>query len=555
MLLRPRQRTFVERCTAALDEHRNTLGVAPTGFGKTIAISGLLGGYLKRGIDKALVCQHRDELLSQNSSKFLKVVPNARPSIYNAERKSWHGDVVFASEPTLRRTSNLEKMPPVDLVVIDEAHHVAADGYQRIVDRARELNPNVLLFGCTATPGRGDKKGLKGTFDNVGDQVYIKELIASGHLVRPRTFVIDVGVKDELKKVRRLASDYDMAQVEQILNKAPITDAVIEHWRAKAGDRQTVVFCSTVNHAEEVCRAFNEAGIAAVLVHGELDDQERRRRLKAYADGDAQVVVNVFVLTEGWDHPPTSCVILLRPSSYKGTYIQCIGRGLRVIDPELHPGVVKTDCIVLDFGMSTLRHGTIEQDVDLDPQKGMAPVKDCPQCGEAVPLGTLVCPGCGYEFEIPAEEELEEDGGEGLRDFVMSEVDLLERSPFRWVDLFDDDHAMMASGFEAWAGAFCLNGIWHAIGGLRRQPVRYLGCGERIVALALADDHLNMHETDEACHKTKRWLNQPATEKQLALLGQQAAYQFGLTKYRASCLLNFQFNKDRIQRTIMARAA
>ncbi|SMG64241.1 [similarity to] type III restriction enzyme, res subunit, partial [methanotrophic bacterial endosymbiont of Bathymodiolus sp.] len=80
----------------------------------------------------------------------------------------------------------------------------------------------------------------------------------------------------------------------------------------------------------------------------------------------AQVIVNVSVLTEGWDHPPTDCVILLRPSSYKSTLIQMIGRGLRTVDPVEHPNVTKTDCIVLDFGTSTLLHGSLEQDVNLD---------------------------------------------------------------------------------------------------------------------------------------------------------------------------------------------
>ncbi len=111
-------------------------------------------------------------------------------------------------------------------------------------------------------------------------------------------------------------------------------------------------------------------------------------------------MVNVAVLTEGWDHPPTSCVVLLRPSSYKSTMIQMVGRGLRPVLPEEHPGVVKTDCIVLDFGTSTLLHGSLEQDVDLDGHEadGEAPTKDCPGCGAIVPLGTTECPLCGHEW-------------------------------------------------------------------------------------------------------------------------------------------------------------
>ncbi len=112
------------------------------------------------------------------------------------------------------------------------------------------------MFRVTATPNRGDKKGLRPVFSNVADQISIGELIASGHLVPPRTFVIDVGAQEALKSVRKTVDDFDMKAVDAIMNQAPITDAVIRHWREKAGDRQTVVFCSTVDHARNVTEAF-----------------------------------------------------------------------------------------------------------------------------------------------------------------------------------------------------------------------------------------------------------------------------------------------------------
>ena len=116
--------------------------------------------------------------------------------------------------------------------------------------------------------------------------------------------------------------------------------------------------------------------------------------------GEIRVIVNVAVLTEGWDHPPTSCVVLLRPSSYKSTMIQMVGRGLRIVDPEEHPGIVKTDCVVLDFGTSSLIHGTLEQDVDLNGKldPGDAPTKACPGCGADIPLAATECPLCGEAF-------------------------------------------------------------------------------------------------------------------------------------------------------------
>jgi superfamily II DNA or RNA helicase len=549
MRLRPRQSLFVERSLAALCDHGNTLSIASTGFGKTIALSAVVARSIEGSEAKACILAHRDELTSQNRSKFARVAPEITTSVVDAGTKDWAGQATFAMVPTLTRPANLAEMPALDLLVIDEAHHAVADSYRRIIDHARSANPDCRIFGVTATPNRGDRKGLREIFDNVGDQVRLGELIASGHLVPPRTFIIDVGVQDELRAVRKTVSDFDMTEVAEIMNRAPVTDEVIRHWREKASDRPTVVFCSTVAHAENVAAAFNETDIAAAVIHGDLDGATRRRILAAYASGEIRVIVNVAVLTEGWDHPPTSCVVLLRPSSYKSTMIQMIGRGLRTVDPEEYPGLVKTDCIVLDFGTSSLTHGTLEQDVDLDgrdPVPGPAPSKICPECEAQIPIAVTECPFCGAD--------LSREGSAPIDSFIMSEIDLLKRSSFAWVDLFGDDAALMANGFNAWGGIFFLEGRWHAVGGGKGQASRLLGVGERAVCLAQADDWLNTHETDESAFKSKGWLKQAATEKQLQYLPTEFRSDYGLTRYRASALMTFKFNKRKI-RQLVGRAA
>lgn len=549
MRLRPRQSLFVERSLAALCDHGNTLSIASTGFGKTIALSAVVARSVEGSEAKACILAHRDELTSQNRSKFGRVAPEITTSVVDAGSKDWAGQATFAMVPTLTRPGNLAAMPALDLLVIDEAHHAVADSYRRIIDHARSANPDCRIFGVTATPNRGDRKGLREIFDNVGDQVRLGELIASGHLVPPRTFIIDVGVQDELRSVRKTSADFDMTEVADIMNRAPVTDEVIRHWREKASDRPTVVFCSTVAHAENVAAAFNDADIAAAVVHGDLDGAIRRRILAAYASGEIRVIVNVAVLTEGWDHPPTSCVVLLRPSSYKSTMIQMIGRGLRTVDPEEYPGIVKTDCIVLDFGTSSLTHGTLEQDVDLDgrePMPGPAPSKTCPECEAQIPLAVTECPFCGAD--------LSREGSAPIDSFIMSEIDLLKRSSFAWVDLFGDDAALMANGFNAWGGIFFLEGRWHAVGGGKGHASRLLGMGERTVCLAQADDWLNTHETDESAFKSKSWLKQAATEKQLQYLPTEFRSDYGLTRYRASALMTFKFNKREI-RQLVARDA
>jgi DNA repair protein RadD len=550
MLLRPRQKQFVERSLHALDEHGNSLGVAPTGAGKTIMLSGVVGRMVDGTGAKACVLAHRDELTDQNRTKFGRVNPSVTTSVVDARDKSWRGQVTFAMVPTLARVANLEAMPALDLLVIDEAHHAAADSYRRIIDRALHANPLCRIYGVTATPNRGDKKGLRPIFSNVADQIRISELIASGHLVPPRTFVVDVGVQDALTRVKRTADDFDMTEVDAIMNRAPVTEAVVRHWREKAGDRQTVGFCSTVDHARNVTAAFNDAGTRAAMVYGDMGEAERRSVLAAYAAGEIRVVVNVAVLTEGWDHPPTSCVVLLRPSSYKSTMIQMVGRGLRTVSPEEHPGVIKTDCIVLDFGTSTLLHGSLEQDVDLDGHQpdGEAPTKECPECGAVVPLGISECPLCGHVWERGGTET------QPLGEFIMSEIDLLKRSSFRWCDLFGDDAAWIANGFTAWGGVFFLNGRWYGIGGLQRQRPKILAIGERTVCLAAADDWLNENESHESAHKTRGWLNQAPTDKQLALLPPEYRQDFGLTRYQASALLAFKFNRTAIRSLVFGAA-
>jgi len=545
MLLRPRQKLFVERSLSALNTHTNTLGVAPTGAGKTIMLSAVAGKMIGGTDAKAAVLAHRDELTAQNRDKFARVNPTISTSVVDSSDKSWNGRVTFAMVQTLSRSTNLTNMPALDLLVIDEAHHATADSYRRIIDQALKANPACRIFGVTATPNRGDRKGLREVFSNVSDQIRIGELIRSGHLVPPRTFIIDVGVKDELVKVHKTASDFDMGEVERIMNRTPVTDAVVKHWKDKAADRQSVVFCSTVDHARGVTDAFNAAGITAGLVHGEMGGSARKSVLAAYAAGKLRMVVNVAVLTEGWDHPPTSCVVLLRPSSFKSTMIQMVGRGLRTVDPNEHPGVIKTDCIVLDFGTSSLMHGSLEQEVDLVgvDASGDAPTKCCPQCDADIPLGCQECPLCGFVFE-----SIDDDSGDiPLTDFVMSEIDLLKRSSFRWCDLFGDDAALMAIGFSAWAGVFFLNGRWYALGANKKTEPRLLSIGERMVCLATADDWLNEHETDESAHKTRRWLSQPPTDRQLAYLPADYRHDFGLTRYQASALISFQFNRAAIR--------
>jgi superfamily II DNA or RNA helicase len=545
MLLRPRQQQLVNRAVEALQQHGNTLAIAPTGSGKTVMLSAVIGEMAKAAPVKACVVAHRDELTAQNEARFRQVNPHLSTSIFDASQKSWRGNATFAMIQTLSRDSNLITMPSLDLLVIDEAHHARSGSYWHVISHAKTLNPRLKLLGMTATPNRGDKKGLHVVFPHVCDQITVNELIASGHLVRPKMFIMDVGAQQQLKKVKKTADDYNMQEVAEIMDVRPVNEAVVAHWKERAGDRQTVVFCSTVEHAHNVQQCFLDAGVCTVLVHGDMSHADRTNTLKAYTTGEsgykAQVIVNVGVLLEGWDDPLTSCVVLLRPSSCKSTFIQMVGRGLRTVNAEEHPEVVKTDCIVLDFGTSTLMHGSIEPEVNLGSEgagrlttnNGLEPK------GEGDTAVSDSSPPYSPVVEL------------GEEDFIMTEVDIgviLNRSSFLWVDVDGREQSFMASGFDAWGGVF-FNGQWCAIGGLRNQSPTVLAMGEKSICFAAADDWMNLHETADSAHKMKDWINLPATDKQLCYLPEHQN-DSSLTRYKASALMNLKFNAWRINKAL-----
>lgn len=568
MILRPYQRRAVNKAKSALKDKGNTLLVASTGAGKTVMMAALAGEI--KG--KTLILQHRQELVQQNASKFLQVNQNWTTSFFTSKEKSFAGQAVFGMQQTM--TNHLDNLPKFDHVIVDETHHIVAPTYSRIIDACMDRNPKLMLSGFTATPERGDRKSLRKYFSNMADKVTIKELVGLGFLVPPKAFVVDSGTHDELARIKNLSAFGDQHEVAQVLDTPIINQQVVKHWKEKAGDRKTIIFCATVQHAIDVCDTFRAAGIQAGVVTGDMSDGDRKSMLFRFDKGSLQVLVNVAVLTEGYDSQPVSCVILLRQCSEKGPMIQMAGRGLRVVDPNLYPGVVKRDCVILDFGTSLITHGNLDTDDGLHEEaatdaKGDPIMKICPEfyapgmvykfpdrrgnegCGGEVPAQTKVCTFCGFMFERL-------DGKrEEVTEVSLTELDILNASPFRWVDLFGTDTCLMASGFAAWAGIFSPDRgeTWHALGKIQDDKrIHRLAITGRLQAMSAADDFMRNYSTEAAAKKTKRWLDEPATGKQIEILN-RFGYQVQtdligqsmFTKYSAACHSNFQFNRSAIE--------
>lgn len=429
--------------------------------------------------------------------------------------------------------------------LVHNCHHVAAESYGRILGEFRRRSPDGVLLGLTATPERGDKKSLTAFFDNIGDRISIGELIGAGNLVKPRAFTMDIGLGDQLSKVETIGNEYNMAQVEAIMDKRAVNAEIVRHWKEKASDRSTVAFCSTIAHAEHLRDAFQEQKVSAEVVHSEITDAENYSILKRFDAGKIQVLLNVAKLTEGWDCQRVGCVVLVRPCSQKSTMIQMIGRGLRpCIDARRYPNVTKSDCIVLDFGTSLLTHGDIEAGDRIfqkEREKGEAPDKKCPECGIRMHACIMVCPVCGYNFPPP-------DGStEALEYFEMTEMQIIEMSPFRWENFFEGA-VSIANGLVAWAGVISFGNMYYSLGGQNGPVTLITRTQSKEIALAQADDYLRQHGDRTNSRKTRSWLKLPPTDSQKQHLG---ATMFGMSRYRASCSLTWKFNESKIKKAIL----
>ena len=452
MIPRDYQRAAVDAARARTAAHGNTMLVLPTGAGKTATAGLYIGAEAAAEPDaRFLVLQHTDELIEQNRTA-IGAITGLPVSVVKAGQDDWSGRVVFGSVQTLARANRRARMAAVSHLVIDECHRAAADSYQAVIGHARALRSDVKLLGLSATPERGDGRSLRRTFNNVAYQVEIGTLIEQGILVPPRTFTIDLGARRRARAHRRHRRRLRHDRRGQ---GAEPCRAQRGRGRALAGPRRRPADHRLLRHGRARrggAAAFRAAGVTAATITGTMPATARAELIARFDRGEVQLLANCMVLTEGFDSQPVGCIAILRPMLHKGTFIQAIGRGLRKVDPERFPGIVKTDCIVLDFAGAALRHGSLEQAIRLEDEErevGAATSKTCPECEALVPLGTASCPFCGHAWPRRSRDR------RLLEQFELTEIDLLGRSPFRWCDLHGDGHALVASGFDAWAGVFC----------------------------------------------------------------------------------------------------
>lgn len=329
---------------------RRQLLVAATGLGKTVMFVVMAQ---RRG-GRALILVHRDELVSQAVAKVREVWPHVSVGIVKGQANEVRHHVVVASVQTLARERRLRQLrapfteasllgraDPFELVVVDEAHHALAESYRTILAGLDAGEPDgPLLVGVTATPDRGDGRGLHEVFGEIVSNHDMLWGIRSGYLSDLRGLAVTVPAFDasDLKQNR---GDYDQGQAGRMLDEAGAPALIVKAWQEHATGRRTIVFTPTVAVADHVAEAFQRAGVRAAAVNGSTPMDDRRRILARFAAGELDVVANCAVLTEGYDNPGVDCIVVARPTKSRALYVQMIGRGTR-----RHPD--KADCLVID---------------------------------------------------------------------------------------------------------------------------------------------------------------------------------------------------------------
>ena len=423
--------------------------VLPTGSGKTFVISELCRQVVEWG-GRALVLAHVKELLTQTSEKLRTFLDAGKIGVYSAglnERETSTNVVVAGIQSVCDR---VEELGEFHLIVVDEAHLIPPNGvgrYRRLLEAEKKISPKARLVGLTATPYRLGcgwivkdrvEESDDDRYDRILDTIVYEAPIAA--LINDGTLSRCVGVQakatPDWSKVHTVRGDFDEGEIEKVLAGKNVLAYACKEIVERTKDRKkVVVFCNRRESARKCAQFLTDfqTEFDAAIVDGETASDDRDQLIRRFKDDSIETnllgestkplkyIVNVGVLTTGFDAPCVDCVALLRPTKSLALYQQMVGRGLRVSEN-------KKDCLVLDFGGNVDRHGPIDL-ADPETQSGSKRWKTCPECGQVVLTSYPRCPGCGHEFPRPPRAKGPRDANKNVEATASKKAILSDDEP------------------------------------------------------------------------------------------------------------------------------
>lgn len=312
--------------------------VQPTGAGKTVEILTLVNQLAKDMNWRCLVVVSTRRLVKQTIEKASVFYPQLKSGVISEGKWNFKDDdrlVVATAAGISGKKLQKFKRNEFQLVIMDEAHHTLANSWLRVLeyfDRAK------LLVGLTATFRRGDGESILSEkyFSTLLVWHTVAQLTEAGYLSPARgSFVY---TETSLANVKRTKDgDYDEKALAKVVDTPQRNAVAVQAWLEQASDvpggRATVCFGASINHAKHLAEEFILRGVPAAAVWGAQDLNEQNRIFEDYRAGKIKVLTNAMLLTEGWDEPVTSCVLIARPATVATSFVlgpQMIGRGLRL---------------------------------------------------------------------------------------------------------------------------------------------------------------------------------------------------------------------------------
>ena len=406
MQLRPYQSRTLDELWAWFTRHDggNPIVEACVGAGKSLMIAALAQrADAEFPGTRVLVLVHQKELLEQNVDKIVTIWPEANVGIYSAGagRKDLGCQITYATIGSIWKDAH--KLGRIDIVLADECHLINSKDtgmWRKFLSDLARYCPSARTIGWTGTPFRGNgvwlTAGEEPLFTNVATRVPMRELLELNFLspLVPATTVARIDTRD----VRMSGDDYVVSELAKVTDKEDLVEATCDEIVQLAADRKRwLVFAVTIAHAGHVCEALKDRGVVAAMVSAETPKAERAALISAFRAGRIRCLVNVAVLTTGFDVPELDFIALLRATKSPVLYVQIAGRGMR-----LAPG--KTDCLWADFTDTTALMGPVDAvkgRIAMGGRKGEAPTKLCPSCGSQNSAAATQCLDCGFLFPEP----------------------------------------------------------------------------------------------------------------------------------------------------------
>lgn len=402
--LRDYQQRIVEQVLAHIDAgERRILVVLPTGGGKTVLASSLLGSAARHNSPAQFIV-HRKELIEQTSESFSRAT---LPHGFIATGYDYDPGPTVTLAGVQRLVNVLGDVRLPEFVIVDEAHHATAATWEQVLT----YYGDAIIVGLTATPQRLDGKGLEDHFDVMVLGPSTAELIEAGWLSRYDYYA---PTRPDLSDVPSLAGDFNRHALEDVMDKPTLIGDVVDHYKRLALGQQGIVFAVSRDHSRNLAEAFQAAGVSAAHVDGAMPKRERKDVVGAFRAGDIDVMTNVELFGEGFDVPAVRYCGLARPTKSLALCLQQVGRALR-------PSPGKDRAIICDHAGNVFQHGlpddprewSLKGRVKAPRGAGNADalsIRQCDVCYRVSPSTVKVCPGCGEQFAIDNRDILTREG-------------------------------------------------------------------------------------------------------------------------------------------------